>query len=515
MVDFRKDRAEKRANDLDLSQKKNPDLVNKVTAGLYSKGLEHDPVTGLASQDDIDKIILALETGEQSDFDSIPQSTVATRKQESPQAALSFSMSGGDPEGFAIEQAYALNSRRAAAEMLEVYERALLRDIPFNVLSGDVTGTAQQESDIQRAIDTLNAFGDDYAGPKENGVVTRKTLFRGKGKDEKFGPLVSQFLLHDIPLGQHTIEQRAIVETGEYGITDANYLAIQNGTVPVPQTKGAAVYNFSPRVLGSFVHIDFVYQAHIYAAALLLGNGAQRNEAFPVLDKETNFVNSSGPADIAAAIGEISKHALKATWVQKWRKHLKLRPEAMAGRVVKQESGDLPVGTVHQDLFTLGAATLAAVKAANIANGGESKSYLSLQFAEGSPMHPSANAGHAGIAGACSALLKMYFKDGAWSSLGLPTLHSIDGTMLDTYSEADASQMTIHGELDKLAASCMSLGRDWAGVHYRYDGDQGVLLGEQVAIQWMIDNAAQSNVNIGTIRFTSADGVTQREVKTN
>lgn len=130
-------------------------------------------------------------------------------------------------------------------------------------------------------------------------------------------------------------------------------------------------------------------------------------------------------------------------------------------------------------------------------------------------MHPSATAGHAGIAGACSALLKMYFKDGAWASLGLPTLHSIDGTMLDTYSEADASQMTIHGELDKLAASCMSLGRDWAGVHYRYDGDQGVLLGEQVAIQWMIDNAAQSNVNIGTIRFTSADGVTQREVKTN
>lgn len=515
LISLRKERAEKAAQRVDESTVKNSDLVNKVTAGLYSKGLEHDPTTLLASQDDIDKIILALETGEQSDFDAIPQSTVATRKQESPQAALSSSLSGGDPEGFKMEQAYALNSRKAAADMLEVYERALLRDIPFNVLSGDVTGTAQQEADIQRAIDTLNSFGDDFTGPKIGGVVTRKSLFRGKGKDELVGPLVSQFLYHDIPLGQHTIVQQAVQETGQYGISDADYLAIQNGTVPTPQTKGAAVYNFSPRVLGSFVHIDFVYQAHIYAAALLLGNGAERNDAFPRLDKETNFVNSSGPADIAAAIGEISRHALKATWVQKWRKQLKLRPEAMAGRIVAQEAGALPVGTVHQDLITLGADTLAAVKAANLANGGANKSYLPLQFAEGSPMHPSANAGHAGIAGACSALLKMYFKDGPWSGLGLPTLHSIDGTMLDTYSEADASQMTIHGELDKLAASCMSLGRDWAGVHYRFDGDQGVLLGEEVAIQWMRDNAAQSNVNIGTIEFISADGVTKKTVKTN
>lgn len=523
MIDFRKERAEKRAADLDLSQKKNPDLVGKVTAGLYSKGLEHNVTTGLASQEDIDKIILALETGEQSDFDSIPESTVSTRKQESPQAALSFSASGGEPEGFAIEQSYALNSRKAAADMLEVYERNILRDIPFNVISGDVAGTAQQETDLTRAIDTLNSFGADFTGPKVGGVVTRKSLFRGKGANELVGPYMSQFLLHDIPIGQHTITQQAITETGQYGITNANFIAIQNGSVPVAQTKGAAQYAFSPRVLGSFVHIDFVYQAHLYAAALLLGAGVARNEAFPVLSKESNFVNSSGPADIAAAIGEISRHALKATWVQKWRKHLKLRPEAMAGRIVKEEEGNLPAGTVHPEIFTLGADTIAAVKAQNLANGGEEKAFLPLQFAEGSPMHPSANAGHAGIAGACSALLKMYFKDGPWSGTGISTtvgmsdintVQSVDGSVLSEYTEADASQMTVHGEIDKLASN-MALGRDFAGVHYRYDGDEGILLGERVAIQWMIDNAAQSNVNIGTIRFTSADGVTPIEVKTN
>jgi hypothetical protein len=213
-----------------------------------------------------------------------------------------------------MRQAPKLDSREAACEMMEVYERNILRDIPFNVISGEVSGTPQQESDLQRAIDTLNAFGDDYKGPKEGGVVTRKSLFRGVGKDELKGPYVSQFLLQDINLGAHTIVQQSRVDTGEYGITEANWLAIQNGSVPVPQTNGAAQYTFSPRVLGSFVHIDFVYQAFLYASAYLLGNGAQRNDAFPKLSKETNFVNSSGPADIAAAIGEISRHALKATW---------------------------------------------------------------------------------------------------------------------------------------------------------------------------------------------------------
>lgn len=514
MVDFRKERAEKRAADLDLSQKKNKDLEDKNYAALFGKCLEHDPITGLPSQENIDKLITALETGEQSDFDAIQLSSVATRKLESPQAALSFSLSGGDPEGFSMAEAPALNSREAAVEMMEVYERNILRDIPFNIISGEVTGSMQQEADLDRAVATLNAFGADYKGPKVGGVVTRKSLFRGMGKDELKGPFLSQFLLQDINLGAHTIVQQSLVKTGVYGITEANWLAIQNGTVPQAQTTGAATYTFSPRVLGSFVHIDFVFQAFLYASAYLLGNGAPRNPAFPNLDKETNFVNSSGPADIAAAIGEISRHALKATWVQKWRKHLRLRPEAMAGRIIKESEGDLPAGTVHPEVFSTGANTLNAVKAHNLAAGGEEKAWLPLQYSEGSPTHPSYNAGHAGIAGACAALLKMYFKDAAWSTLGTGQVESVDGLALTAYSGADASEMTIHGEIDKLASN-MSFGRDFSGVHYRADGFQGMLLGEKVAIQWMKDNAAQSNVNIGTIEFISADGVTKQIVKTN
>lgn len=513
MIEFRKERALKRGQDVDTSTVKNDDLKNKNYAGLFGKCLEHDPVTGLPSQDNIDRLIIALDSGEQSDFDAIELSTSATRKLESPQAALSFSMSGGDPEGFSMRQAPALASREAAGEMLEVYERNILRDIPFNVISGEATGTMQQETDLQRVIDTLNAFGADYKGPKVGGVVTRKSLFRGVGKDELVGPYLSQFLLQDINLGAHTIVQQSLTKTGVYGITDSDFLAIQNGSVPVPQTTGSSLYTYNPRVLGSFVHIDFVYQAFLYASAYLLGNGAQRNPAFPVLTNETNFVNSSGPADIAASIGEISRHALKATWVQKWRKHLRLRPEAMAGRIVKIEEATLSSSLIHPDLLTLGADTIAAVKAHNVAAGGDNKAYLPVQYAEGSPTHPSYNAGHAGIAGACAALLKMYFKDGAWSSLGTSSVESTDGLGLTAYVGADVGDMTIHGEIDKLASN-MSYGRDFGGVHYRIDGSEGILLGEKVAIQWMIDNAAQSNVNIGTIEFISADGVTKKVVST-
>ena len=37
---------------------------------------------------------------------------------------------------------------------------------------------------------------------------------------------------------------------------------------------------------------------------------------------------------------------------------------------------------------------------------------------------------------------------------------------------------------------------------------------ERVAMEYMVDNAAATNVNIGTIKFTSADGVTEKVVKT-
>ncbi|MDO9241060.1 hypothetical protein [Methylicorpusculum sp.] len=46
--------------------------------------------------------------------------------------------------------------------------------------------------------------------------------------------------------------------------------------------------------------------------------------------------------------------------------------------------------------------------------------------------------------------------------------------------------LTIGGEINKLASN-ISLGRDWAGVHYRSDGTEGLLLGEEVGIAILKD----------------------------
>ena len=55
---------------------------------------------------------------------------------------------------------------------------------------------------------------------------------------------------------------------------------------------------------------------------------------------------------------------------------------------------------------------------------------------------------------------------------------------LEAYEESDAGDVTIVGELNKLASNA-ALGRDFAGVHYRADGDHGIELGEQFAIEYL------------------------------
>jgi membrane-associated phospholipid phosphatase len=42
----------------------------------------------------------------------------------------------------------------------------------------------------------------------------------------------------------------------------------------------------------------------------------------------------------------------------------------------------------------------------------------------------------------------------------------------------------VGGELNKLAAN-MSIGRNFAGVHWRSDAIEGILLGEQVALEYL------------------------------
>jgi len=499
LVNVRTSQSAKRAKDVDSSQVKNQDVIDDKYEGLYSKGLKHDPVTMLASESDIKEIQIALETGRQSDFDDIKNE--GTRKQASPQGSLSVELSGGDPEGFSMKPAPALNSRESAAEMAEVYLKNIMRDKPFKKYEDG-------SQEITDALAILNAFGDDFKGPKQGGVVTAKTLFRGESPGCEVGGYISQLFLNEIGVGNFSYEPKGPTKTGIYGNTQANYVDIQDGNVPVGQTiDSVKKFMFNGRQLGSTVHIDLVFQHYYEAAAVLLNAGVGAGAQVKVGSKEGNFLG--GPVLSTTGIAEVSRHALRAAWVQKWRKHLRLRPEAMAARVVAEKDGNVPVGTVHEDLKN--SAVIAMVEAFNLANGGDEKAFLPLQYAEGSPTHPAYPAGHATISGACATFLKIMFADGAWSSTGLGEMQgNDDGSALEAYdgSDKDAagagdSGITIHGEINKLAHN-VALGRDYAGVHYR--SDSALLLGEKVAIQYYKDQKALFNEEVEDVTFIGFDG---------
>jgi hypothetical protein len=127
---------------------------------------------------------------------------------------------------------------------------------------------------------------------------------------------------------------------------------------------------------------------------------------------------------------------------------------------------------------------------------------LPQAYPEGCPTHPAYPAGHATIAGACNTVLKWFFKE----DLGIssPVVASSDGLTLNAYS---GPPLTVGGELDKLASNA-SICRDTAGVHWRTDGEQGLLLGEAMAIGMLQDLAKTNNEQFAGLSLTKFDGTT-------
>jgi hypothetical protein len=75
--------------------------------------------------------------------------------------------------------------------------------------------------------------------------------------------------------------------------------------------------------------------------------------------------------------------------------------------------------------------------------------FLSQAFPEGSPTHPAYPTGHGTVAGACITVLKFFF-DGNFV-IPNPVVPSSDGLSLQPYTGGDAGQITVNGELNKIA----------------------------------------------------------------
>ena len=129
-------------------------------------------------------------------------------------------------------------------------------------------------------------------------------------------------------------------------------------------------------------------------------------------------------------------------------------------------------------------------------------------------MHPAYGAGHATVAGACTTILKAWFKGSEKFStmhhphqnhLLVPMQASMNGLSLAPYTGADAADLTIEGELNKLAGN-IAIGRNFAGVHWRSDYRESLLLGEKVAISSLMDYVGSFNESDVKFEFRSFTG---------
>ncbi len=549
----------------------------------YSKGLPHDPETGLVNYpSDFQRFVTAIDSGDTRDFadtrlgpinaqplkcgDKIKWEGVKAKKLkakvrawESQGAGHSYDLEGPDAQAVTMPPAPTLGSDELTAEMAEVYAQAVLRDVEFTQFScsEQITGEANESvSDIICKLNELDWFKDtdcctltSAERSRKRGNFTRQCVFRGITPGDDVGPYISQFLLAGnggingndkeplnggartskdglISYGAVNIDQRVrFAESETDYMTEWNdWLDVQNGADLRGQenyvsNEPARRFITTPRDLATYVHYDALYEAYLNACLILMGHGVPFDPGIPfqgsdVQDHQQGFAHFGGP-HILSLVTEVATRALKAVRFQKFNVHRRLRPEALAARI---EKANVLQGMAPELLDM-------AKELEPITNAIKTKNnnvLLPMAFCEGSPMHPSYGAGHATVAGACVTILKAFFDHKYPLDLAVKgdaskafvarydkTSHASTLEVEDVVEEVEVrakgrvrpihsndkwwwavdhsklecrkAELTVEGELNKLASN-ISIGRDWAGVHYFSDYIESLRMGEQIAI---------------------------------
>ena len=450
-------------------------------AASFVKGL---PTTQLGEVEagTYESLLRAIESGKPADFEGIARGS--GRRLVNPQAAYGFCLEGGDPHRFACPPAPSFTSPGMAAEMAELYWLALARDIPFREYAGSAV--------IQQAARELK--------------TTPRALFRGPTSGDSDGPYISQFLVRPVQTLSTIFEQRYRTPMPgiDYLTTFGEWLQNQNGVPPWREYTWDSTQRYirNGRDLAEWVHYDFLYQGFLNATLILMNyrpeavlfeNRAVLSEANPYKHSKAQdgFV-TFGLAQAVDWLGRVTTAALKAAWAQKWLVHRRLRPEAFGGRIHQTRSKTVEY-PVHPDILDS-----SAVEETYRRSG----SYLLPQaYPEGSPIHPSYPGGHATVAGACSVVLKAMFDE---TGLMPDCVHaSADGLSLEPCPPGFVP--TIGAEVNKLVFN-ISMGRSWAGIHYRSDTMAGVRLGEDVAISILQDLVRTCMEDFNGFAFTRIDG---------
>ena len=446
------------------------------------------------------------------------------RAWESQAAGLLFDLQGPDAGAVTMPPAPAFGSDELIAEMGEVYAQALLRDVSFtDLVEGEGQHCRIKHVTTKRVVKELNELAwfkgdcDCTLTPAEQsrkrGSFTFQNVFRGITRGDDIGPYISQFMLSGnvglgkpdlsdeqrvqerakgfITYGAMRMDQRArvAVKGNDHMTNYKEWFDVQNGADlrRLEAYTDDCNYRFitTPRDLATYVHYDALYQAYLNACLILLELGAPLDPGIPFtlddeVDHQQGFAHFGGP-HILSLVTEVATRALKAVRYQKFNIHRRLRPEALAARLakhheLKSKELDAMIGPL-KDILRL-------VEKVNGSDPDLKDNFLlPMAFCEGSPMHPSYGAGHATVAGACVTILKAFFDHSQPLRLAgdeyKAFVPNADGSSLDIVSVDCA--LTVEGELNKLASN-ISIGRDWAGVHYFSDYIESIRMGEKIAI---------------------------------
>jgi len=472
---------------------------NKI--GSDTRGLPHDK-NGEVDRVAWKSVERAVESRNPTDFDEIILG--GTRKLVNPLGTLAANLIGLDPTQFAVPTAPALASNQKAAEAVELYWQALLRDIPFDQYA---THPLAQE-----AIAELSALRG-YVGTRIDGRVTVDSLFRvtasyvdprdPSGRTPVHvsvpgvidGPYISQLLYRDIPYGTQSISAkvRSPLPGNDFQTSFDEWLAIQNGNAPARSVSFAATprYLFTGRDLAEYNHGG---SPLFWGAALTLAAIAPLSPTNPYLTSPTQ-ASGNGSFSLGWLQGLLARATslvIRSAYWQKWFVHRNLRPEAYGGLVhqrIVNRRRDYPV---HEDVLNSKALARTFEKYGT---------YLLPQaFPEGAPLHAAYPAGSASIAGAAGTLLKAFFDENA--IIPNPVVpNPSDPTQLVPYTGAP---LTVGGEINKLVSNYA--GRTTAGIHYRSDASAALALGEAVAIAILRDERAALAENFDGFIFTKFDG---------
>jgi hypothetical protein len=508
-------------------------------AGNYSKSLRHDSL-GDPIPASYATLLRALQSRDPQDFEEILLATGTPIKLTNPQAGLAFDVEGPDAQEVTMPPAPRFDSEVSAHEAGELYWMALARDVYFGNYGTDAT--------ISAAIASLNNEFPRFGGTV---AVTAANIFRGIYPGEQVGPYVSQFLVKGtidqrkpdglgrdanegfISYGARVIDQRLIpAAAGVDYLTDFPWwLDVQNGV----DKRGLDSFDTARRFIrnlrdgATFVHFDQVLDAFYNAAWILMSEPTGNQLAFqagitgrPQVDMEFLLDQGNpynppgtagdsrtqagfatfGPIHLLQVLGEVLGRALRAVWFQKWSVHRRLRPEEYGGRVHNHITAARTYPLHTSILTSLQTGGLAPY----FGHAGERfpSSYLLPQaYPEGAPTHPAYGAGHATGSGALATMLKAFFDE--TRAIENPLMSSLDGLSLVAYTGADAAQMTVGGELNKLAGN-VALFRNAAGVHWRTDYTDSLPLGEAVAIRMLQEMSLGFNEDDAFFELTRFDG---------